>query len=83
MEYPAITENHREKKIEWTLGVYRGITFLFLAGNAGMEKKMETSIMACIGTDIGIHSIIPSKPNVSVEQTFKKLRVQGVEGLGW
>ena len=34
--------------------------YLWLAGNEGMDKKMETSIMGHIGTTIGILSFIPS-----------------------
>ena len=30
-----------------------------------MEKKMETTIMGSIGTNIRIHSFIPSYPKVS------------------
>ena len=47
-------------KIKWKLGVYRGITYLWLAGNEGIEKKMETILMGCIGTTIRTHSFIPS-----------------------
>ena len=32
---------------------------LWLAGNEGMEKKMETTIMRCLVTTIRIHSFIP------------------------
>ena len=35
-------------------------TFFQLAGNQGMEKKMETAIMGYIGTTVRIHSFIPS-----------------------
>ena len=34
-------------------------TDLWLAGNAGVEKKMETIIMGYIGATIRIHSFIP------------------------
>ena len=34
------------------------LTFLWLAGNEGMEKKMETTIMGYIGTTIRIHSFL-------------------------
>ena len=33
---------------------------LWLAGNRGMEKKMETTIMGYKGTTKRIHSFIPS-----------------------
>ena len=32
---------------------------LWLAGDAGMEKKMETTTMSCMGTTIRSHSFIP------------------------
>ena len=35
-------------------------TGLWLTGNEGMEKNMETAIMGYIGTTIRIHSFIPS-----------------------
>ena len=40
--------------------LFYGILNLWLAGNEGMEKKMATTIMGCVGTTIGIHSFIPS-----------------------
>ena len=33
---------------------------LWLVGNEGMEKKVETTIMCYIGIAIRIHSFIPS-----------------------
>ena len=35
------------------------VTGLWLSGDEGMEKKMETTIMGYIGTTIRIHSFIP------------------------
>ena len=43
-------------KIKWKLGVCRGITYLWLAGNEGMEKKMETTVLDYIANTIRIHS---------------------------
>ena len=43
---------------KWDMGVYGG--YLWLAGNEGIEKQMETTIMGYIGTTIRIHSFIPS-----------------------
>ena len=40
-------EHGRNKKRR--LRMYRGITYLWLAGNEGMEKKMETSFRAYDG----------------------------------
>ena len=34
-------------------------TGLWLAGNQGLDKKMETTIMGYIGISIRIHSFIP------------------------
>ena len=34
-------------------------TYLWLARNAGMEKKMDTTITVHIGPTIRIHSFIP------------------------
>ena len=42
------------------------MTGLWLAGNAGMEKKMESTIMGCIGTTTSIHSFTPSEPKALV-----------------
>ena len=39
-------------------------SYLWLAGNEGMEKKMETAIKWYIGTTTGIHSFLPSQPTV-------------------
>ena len=39
--------------------------FLWLAGNDGMEKKVRTTIMCYIGTNLRIHSSSPSLPKVS------------------
>ena len=36
---------------------------LWLAGNEGLEKKMETAIMGHLGTTISIYSSIPSQPS--------------------
>ena len=36
------------------------LAYVWLAGNDGMEKKMETSIMDYLGITMRIHSIIPS-----------------------
>ena len=36
------------------------LTYLWLAGNEGREKKMETTIMGYIGTTVRIHFFIPS-----------------------
>ena len=33
---------------------------LRLAGNEGMEKKMETTIMGYVGITMRVHSFIPS-----------------------
>ena len=39
--------------------------FLLVAGNEGMEKKLETAIMGYyIGISIRIHSFLPSSPKV-------------------
>ena len=38
------------------------LTYPWLAGNEGMEKKMETIIMGYIGITTRIHSFIPSYP---------------------
>ena len=46
-----------EKKMETTIG-FRA--YLWLAGNEGMEKKMETTKMGHLGTTISIYSSIPS-----------------------
>ena len=35
-------------------------SYIWLAGNEGMEKKVETFITGYIGTTIRIHSFIPS-----------------------
>ena len=43
-----------------------GFTGLWLTRNAGMEKKMESTIMGYIGTTISIHSCIPSQPTASL-----------------
>ena len=42
------------------------VNYLRLAGNEGMEKKMETTTMGYIGTAIRIHFILrkPNKPKV-------------------
>ena len=37
-----------------------GLTGLWLAGNGGMETKMEATIIGYIGTTVRIHSFIPS-----------------------
>ena len=37
-------------------------TYLLLAGKEGMEKTMETTMVGYIGTNIWIHSFIPTKP---------------------
>ena len=42
--------------------------FLWLAGNDGMEKKVRTTIMCYIGTNLRIHSSSPSLPKVSTTQ---------------
>ena len=47
-----------KRKMKWKLGVYRGC--LWLAGNEGMQKILETTIMGYMGTTIRIHSFIPS-----------------------
>ena len=44
--------------MKWKLGVYSG--YLCSAGNEGMEKKMDTTIMGYVGTTLRIHSFIPS-----------------------
>ena len=31
-------------KMKWTLVVYKGIAYLGVAGDEGMEKKMETTV---------------------------------------
>ena len=46
--------------ILWIEGV--GFTGLWLAGNEGMEKNMETIVVGYTGTAKGIHSFIPSQP---------------------
>ena len=50
----------RTLNIKRKLMVYRGITYLWLAGNEGMEKTMDTTTMGYIGTTIGIHFLMPS-----------------------
>ena len=47
-----------EMENETETGVYSG--YLRLAGNEGMEKKMETTILGYIGTTLRMHSFIPS-----------------------
>ena len=45
------------------LSVTQGPTIwvpVWLAGNEGKEKKMETAVMGYIGTTMRIHSFIPS-----------------------
>ena len=42
---------------DFTLGA---CSYPWLAGTEGMEKKMETTILGCIGTTRRIHSFIPS-----------------------
>ena len=37
-----------------------GNYFPLVAGNEGMEKKMETTIMGHLGTSRRIHSFLPS-----------------------
>ena len=49
-----------------------GFTGLWLAGNEGMETKMETTIMSYIRTTRRIHSFIPSVPKASVECLERK-----------
>ena len=47
----------------WRLGCIMyglGFTYLWSAGNGGMEKEIETTIMGYIRTTIRIHSFIPS-----------------------
>ena len=46
-------------------------TYLWLAGNEGMEKKMETTIMGYVGTSIRIQSFIPGQPKVSSRFGFR------------
>ena len=38
------------------------LTYPWLAGNEGMEKKMETTIMGYTAVTTRIHSFIPSYP---------------------
>ena len=48
-----------EKKMNmnWKQRFYGGcITYIWLAGNGGMEKNMKTTIVGYIGTAIRIHS---------------------------
>ena len=40
-------------KMTWKLGVYRGITGLWLVGNEGAEKKMEITLLG-LGFRVGI-----------------------------
>ena len=49
---------------------------LWLAGNGGLEEKMETNLMGRIRTTTGIHSFIPSSPKAGLV-----LRA-GLNGLG-
>ena len=37
---------------------FRGFTYLWLAGNEAMEKKVETTIMSYIETTIRIHILL-------------------------
>ena len=48
------------KKMEYRAFSLITVGDLWLAGNEGMEKNMETIIMGYIGTYIRIHSFIPS-----------------------
>ena len=48
-------------------------TGLWLAGNEGMGKKMETPTMGYIGTTIRIHSFIPSYNNQRPENECDKI----------
>ena len=55
MEHPQLREKHHPIG-----GRHMEATCLWLAGNEGLEKKMETTMMAFTGTTIRIHSFIPS-----------------------
>ena len=46
--------------LAWPLEYCRGLTGVWLAGNEGVEKKMEIAIMGFIGTTIRLNSFIPS-----------------------
>ena len=37
------------------------LTYLWLAGNEGIDKKMETTIIGHLGTTVRIHPFIPCK----------------------
>ena len=50
-------ENEMEKEME--TGCI-GITYLWLAGNEGVEKTFEATIIGYIGTTTRIHSFSPS-----------------------
>ena len=41
-------------------GTDQQFPYLWLAGNEGLETKMETTIMGYIGTSIRIHCSIPN-----------------------
>ena len=43
---------------------YTSITGFWSAGNEGMERKMQLTIMGYIGPTIRIHSFIPSQPKI-------------------
>ena len=46
----------------WGLGfmIHGPYSYIWLAGNEGLEPKVETVIVGYIGTTIRIHSFIPS-----------------------
>ena len=44
------------------LGLPPLLSYLWVAGNEGMDKTMETTMMGYIKTTIRIHSFIPSCP---------------------
>ena len=54
----------------------RVLAGLWLAGDEGMEKRTETTIMGYIGITIRIHSFIPSQPKASwsLVPSFSSLR---------
>ena len=55
-------------------------SYLWLAGNGGMEKNIETIAMGYRGTTTRIHSFTPSYPKVSFFSHCAGLRVKAVFG---
>ena len=64
-----------------TSGIPQAKTYLRLAGNEGMDKKMETTITGCIGTTLRIHSFIPSYPWVRRDPLCLGGRPERSEGI--